>query len=225
MSSIGNHKQYIATQGPLPDTFNHFWQLIWETKVEQIAMLTTETEKGRIKCHKYWPSETTKYNAISVTLLNESKIMNGLAIKRIFRLEFNESRLVEMIQFLDWPDHKSSNPKAVLELIDLIQQDRERLKSTAPLLVHCSAGVGRTGTFCTIESVLHHIRYVDPGVFVHGDKPYTEGLEDYESVLSLDLVALTINHFRKPREVSVQSASQVKLCYQAILVKLWEWQK
>ena len=62
-------------------------------------------------------------------------------------------------------------------------------------------------------------------MFVHGDKPYTEGLEDYESVLSLDLVALTINHFRKQRAVSVQSASQVELCYEAILIKLLEWQK
>ncbi|KAJ3321701.1 hypothetical protein HDV06_003994 [Boothiomyces sp. JEL0866] len=188
-----------------------------------IVMLTPEMEKDRIKCHKYWPAtldQSAEYSGeklINVTLKKEESLMKGETIHREFEVEFEgDKRKIEQIQFLGWPDHEGSDAHLVLELIDYANTLYAAATEKGPFTVHCSAGVGRSGTFCTIDSVL---------------KSYAGGIVDYsklkkpdwDKVSNCDIVALSVNHLRHQRISMVQSLSQFKLCYEAILLRLNEW--
>jgi len=80
--------QYIAAQGPLPETSHDFWQMVWEQRSSLVVMLTTNVERGRVKCHKYWPDvdETSQYEHLSLTCLSETPSDNGSYILRSFIL-------------------------------------------------------------------------------------------------------------------------------------------
>ncbi|KAJ3273830.1 hypothetical protein HDV01_003808 [Terramyces sp. JEL0728] len=223
LKDMFDNASYIATQGPIPTTFYAFWQMVWEQNSPIIVMLTKETEKDRIKCHRYWPSaldQPTEYTAekvINVTLKKEGCIMNGQTIQREFEIEFNgNKRRVEHIQFLGWPDHEGSDADSVLEVIDYTNAQYAKAAEKGPMIVHCSAGVGRSGTFCTIDSVLK--------AFKKGITDFSKLKQpDWDRVSSNDVVALSVNHFRHQRISMVQSLSQFKLCYEAILLRLNDW--
>lgn len=150
---------YIAAQGPLPDTSHDFWQMIWEQNISVIAMLTLDVENGKVKCHQYWPDSVE-------TPLSVCDGLYKLSLLRVQSLEHFEireimienrpmgtGRLVYHFMFTNWPDQTAPNTRPLLQFLQLIHAHH----TTGPILVHCSAGIGRTGALITIDLALAQI--------------------------------------------------------------------
>ncbi|KRT83005.1 hypothetical protein AMK59_4108, partial [Oryctes borbonicus] len=149
---------YIATQGPLQNTTEDFWQMVLEQESNLIVMLTTLMERGRPKCHKYWPSvdETLTFTNFSVKCVKEDEEdETGSFVFRSFILTDNENveREIKHMQYIAWPDHDV--PDSPTQFLDFTNNVREaRGSNTAPVIVHCSAGIGRTGVLVLMETAL-----------------------------------------------------------------------
>uniref|UniRef100_A0A8C9X1P6 protein-tyrosine-phosphatase n=1 Tax=Sander lucioperca TaxID=283035 RepID=A0A8C9X1P6_SANLU len=147
--------RYVAGQGPLPQTCTHFWQTVWEQQIHTIIMLTTLTERGRTKCHQYWPHppEVKDYGHMRVKCHSEE--CNLAYVTRQFTLKHTqrgEERAVTHLQYVAWPDH--GVPDDPSDFLLFISSVRERRRGEEPLMVHCSAGIGRTGVLITMETAL-----------------------------------------------------------------------
>ncbi|KAG8010076.1 Tyrosine-protein phosphatase non-receptor type 3 [Nibea albiflora] len=147
--------RYVAAQGPLPQTCTHFWQTVWEQQIHTIIMLTTLTERGRTKCHQYWPHppEVKDYGHMRVKCHSEE--CNLAYVTRQFTLthtQRGEERAVTHLQYVAWPDH--GVPDDPSDFLLFISSVRERRRGDEPLMVHCSAGIGRTGVLITMETAL-----------------------------------------------------------------------
>ncbi|KFQ83372.1 Receptor-type tyrosine-protein phosphatase kappa, partial [Phoenicopterus ruber ruber] len=146
---------FIAAQGPLPGTVVDFWQMIWQEKVSVIVMLTGLVEQNKIKCEQYWPEQEQVYGDFTVTL-NNIRTTTGL-VTRIFCLQKAGCalpRAVEQFHYLLWPDHGvPRNPAQLLCLVEVVNK-RSLEAPAGPVLVHCSAGIGRTGTFIALDFLL-----------------------------------------------------------------------
>ncbi|XP_052809518.1 receptor-type tyrosine-protein phosphatase eta-like [Mya arenaria] len=159
-------REYIATQGPIQATFDDFWRMVWEQNVDMIVMLTKLVENGRIKCDKYWPdvNKPKYYGDLLVSVASESKLSDY--ILRIFEIKLNgERRSVRQFAYFKWPDMGCPEfPEMLLELLEAVKVHHKRQHDTrdkGPMAVHCSAGVGRTGTFIAVDHLLQHIRHHD----------------------------------------------------------------
>ncbi|XP_016521996.1 receptor-type tyrosine-protein phosphatase F-like isoform X3 [Poecilia formosa] len=166
----GYRKQnaYIATQGPLPETICDFWRMVWEQRSCTIVMMTRLEEKSRVKCDQYWPSRGTEtYGTIQVTILETLEL--ATYVTRIFSLYKNESsekREVQQLQFLAWPDH--GVPEQPTTAMAFLHRARAYNSPDAgPMVVHCSAGVGRTGCFIAIDAMLERMKY-EKSVDIYG---------------------------------------------------------
>ncbi|KAF7669710.1 hypothetical protein LDENG_00147190 [Lucifuga dentata] len=147
--------RYVAAQGPLPQTCTHFWQSVWEQQTHTIIMLTTLTERGRTKCHQYWPHppEVKNYGHLQVKCHSEE--CNVAYVTRHFTVthtKLGEERVVTHLQYVAWPDH--GVPDDPSDFLLFISSVRERRRGEEPLMVHCSAGIGRTGVLITMETAL-----------------------------------------------------------------------
>ncbi|MFT7800375.1 tyrosine-protein phosphatase non-receptor type 3 isoform X1 [Arapaima gigas] len=190
---VVNH--YLASQGPLSHTCSHFWKAIWEQQAHVIIMLTTLTERGRPKCHQYWPDppELHKYGTLQVCCHSEecnlAYVIRELALTNT---ETGEERAVTHLQYVAWPDHGvPDDPSDFLDFVKCVQQKKG---DTKPLMVHCSAGIGRTGVFITMETAMKLIEKGRP-------------------VYPLDLV----RRLRDQRAMMVQTSSQYRFVCEAIL--------
>ncbi|KAG0045833.1 hypothetical protein BGZ83_008937 [Gryganskiella cystojenkinii] len=158
-------KSYIATQGPVPLTFQDFWKMAWEQRSRVVVMLTREKEMGRIKCHQYWPSAAEpvmEVGSMRVTFVTEflpdkdigTILVRQLKIQHRFKPE-QEERSITQIQYTGWPDFGvPETPLEVLRVIQLANEYNNTVEAAGPMVVHCSAGCGRTGAFCVIDSIL-----------------------------------------------------------------------
>ncbi|XP_029453227.1 receptor-type tyrosine-protein phosphatase O isoform X2 [Rhinatrema bivittatum] len=153
-------QEYIATQGPLPDTRADFWKMIFQQRSQIIVMLTQCNEKRRVKCDHYWPftAEPTPYGDITVEMISESEQTHWGY--RTFRISYADEVLDVMhFNFTSWPDHGVPTTNAAESILQFVQMIRQQAaKSHGPLTVHCSAGVGRTGTFIALDRLMQHIR-------------------------------------------------------------------
>ncbi|KAL0964895.1 hypothetical protein UPYG_G00274040 [Umbra pygmaea] len=153
-------KEYIATQGPLPETRNDFWNMVLQQRSHIVVMLTQCNERRRVKCDHYWPftDEPVAYGEISVEMLSESESPEWTI--RNFRLGYaDESHDVLHLNYTSWPDHGVPTVNAIesiLQFVHIVRQQANRSKE--PIVVHCSAGVGRTGTFIALDRLMQHIR-------------------------------------------------------------------
>lgn len=189
--------RYIATQGPLSGTCEDFWQMIWEQNCSLIVMVTPLIERGRTKCSKYWPDidYTENYgDKLSVTCVEEKGISpmieRTLCLSHISR---DESRNIIHIQYLAWPDH--GVPEDATEFLDLIDKVRKhRPTNDTPIIVHCSAGIGRTGVLMLMETMMCLI-------------------EANEPVYPLEILKL----MRDQRAMLIQTSNQFKFALEAIL--------
>ncbi|KAF4095333.1 hypothetical protein G5714_024411 [Onychostoma macrolepis] len=154
-----SRKEFIAAQGPLPVTVNEFWRMIWEKNIYTIVMLTKCNEMGRVKCEKYWPSGTNHYQNNSVTTTSEIELESWtIRDFRIKNVKTAETRYVRQFHFTAWPDH--GVPQTTEVLIDfrhLVREHMDQYSRHSPTVVHCSAGVGRTGTFIAIDHLIFQI--------------------------------------------------------------------
>ncbi|GAA5800200.1 hypothetical protein HPULCUR_005625 [Helicostylum pulchrum] len=217
-----HYRRYISTQGPLPTTFNDFWQVVWEQNSRVIVMLTKEEEMNRIKCHRYWPSEIDKvetFGLIQIKLLSQDEFVSksngdvadleeGFVVRR-FQLQQNDKvRTVHHFQYKGWQDFGVPNdPLGVLGLVSLVDREQrayESAEAVGPMIVHCSAGCGRTGAFCTIDTLISRLK----------DKNY---LTPEEQMGELDLLFQTVAKFREQRVSMVQTLRQYVFCYEAVL--------
>ncbi|KAG0250486.1 hypothetical protein DFQ27_009384 [Actinomortierella ambigua] len=175
-------KSYIATQGPLPQTFLDFWKVAWEQDARVIVMLTRELEMGRLKCHQYWPTKEAPLmdldGMIQLRFVSESiadpsspsVLVRHMVLRHCGR---NDERTIAQIQYSGWPDFGvPQTPIDVLRVVDLANRFNEE-KPTRPMIVHCSAGCGRTGAFCAIDSVLNEYQHNPEGLqrFANGPAP------------------------------------------------------
>uniref|UniRef100_A0A8C3KNU2 Tyrosine-protein phosphatase non-receptor type 20 n=1 Tax=Calidris pygmaea TaxID=425635 RepID=A0A8C3KNU2_9CHAR len=140
---------YIITQGPLPSTTADFWQMVWESESDVIAMMTKEVELGQVKCHRYWPEPPCD----SLDLANFHLRLDNYQI-----LEHFIVRTIEIInnhlQFTSWPDHDT--PTLAEQLLKFIHYMR-KAHSTGPVVAHCSAGTGRSGVLLYVDVLLSYI--------------------------------------------------------------------
>ncbi|XP_044179417.1 receptor-type tyrosine-protein phosphatase S-like isoform X10 [Acropora millepora] len=185
-------RAYIATQAPIPDTFEDFWRLIWEQESATVVMLTREEEAGKIKCHHYWPTEGSRlYGVILVELIEETSF--GDYFSRKFKLthtEEKDSHTVCQFHYTDWPD--IGVPDSGVGIVDLIGQVQkwQQHSGNTSIVIHCSGGVGRTGVFCGISMMIERLK--------------SEGVVD---------VFQTVQAMRLQRPAMVQTAEQYDFCY------------
>uniref|UniRef100_A0A8C9ZEK3 protein-tyrosine-phosphatase n=1 Tax=Sander lucioperca TaxID=283035 RepID=A0A8C9ZEK3_SANLU len=155
-------REYIATQGPLPGTKDDFWRMVWEHGVYNVVMVTQCVEKGRVKCDQYWPPdrEPLYYGDLVIQMLSESVLPEWTI--REFKITSESSssypRVLRHFHYTVWPDH--GVPESTQSLIQFVRTVRDyvdRSPSTGATVVHCSAGVGRTGTFIALDRVLQQM--------------------------------------------------------------------
>ncbi|XP_035218180.1 receptor-type tyrosine-protein phosphatase delta-like [Stegodyphus dumicola] len=152
--------EYIASQGPLPNTLDDFWTMVWQQSVSVIVMLTQCVERAKRTCEKYWPSsgENGRYGYIQVHTLSES-ILDSYVI-RIFQIQNNShSRHIVQMHFVNWP--VSGCPRSPDDFLNFVRAIRDRVPTSkpGPILVHCSAGVGRTGTYIAVDRIAQHLQH------------------------------------------------------------------
>jgi protein tyrosine phosphatase len=151
-------RQFIATQGPMQSTEDDFWRMVWEYNCRGIVMVTSLIEKGRDKCHHYWPrdKEPVSYGDIEVTITKENKTDKWDI--REFQVSLGQhKRFLTHCHYTIWPDMEV--PDEFDSLVEFIYLAREEVsfRGAGPVIVHCSAGVGRTGTFIAIDTLLHQL--------------------------------------------------------------------
>ncbi|KAL0102510.1 hypothetical protein PUN28_018060 [Cardiocondyla obscurior] len=188
---------YIATQGPLCDTTDDFWRMLWEHNSTIVVMLTKLKEMGREKCHQYWPSDRSiRYQCFVVDPIAEYNMPQYILREfKVTDARDGASRTVRQFQFIDWPEQ--GVPKSGDGFIDFIGQvhkTKEQFGQDGPITVHCSAGVGRTGVFITLSIVLERMQY--------------EGVVD---------IFQTVRILRTQRPAMVQTEDQYQFCYRASL--------
>jgi len=154
-------REFIVTQGPLHSTRDDFWRMVWESNSRAIVMLTRCVEKGREKCDHYWPYDMQPqcYGEIQVLVLNQSQFPDWTVSEfKVMRGE--SSRVVRHFHFTTWPDFGVPEPSQVL--VRFVRAFRERVPyDQKPIITHCSAGVGRSGTFIALDRAIQHIRKYD----------------------------------------------------------------
>ncbi|XP_059707503.1 FERM and PDZ domain-containing protein 2-like isoform X1 [Haemorhous mexicanus] len=149
---------YIITQGPLPSTMADFWQMVWESESDVIAMMTKEVELGQVKCHQYWPE--SPYNSKDLAnfylRLHNYQTLEYFIIRKIeiINKQTEEKRIISHLQFTTWPDHNTS--KLAEQLVKFIGYMRKAHR-TGPIIAHCSTGIGRSGVLLCVEILLSHI--------------------------------------------------------------------
>ncbi|KAM9854760.1 phosphatidylinositol phosphatase PTPRQ [Aulostomus maculatus] len=150
--------EFIATQGPLPGTVADFWRMIWETGTRTIAMLTQCYEKGRIRCHKYWPEDNKPMSVFSDILISKvsEEILPDWTVRTLKVEKHGHYILVRHFNYTSWPEH--GVPESCSTLIKFVKAVRAHRHDNATIAVHCSAGVGRTGVFIALDHLIQHVR-------------------------------------------------------------------
>ncbi|VDI79190.1 receptor-type tyrosine-protein phosphatase delta [Mytilus galloprovincialis] len=153
---------YVATQGPLAETAEDFWRMLWEHNSTIIVMLTKLREMGREKCHQYWPSErSARYQYFVVDPMAEYDMPSYMLREfKVTDARDGQSRTIRQFQFTDWPEQGvPKSGEGFIDFIGQVHKTKEQFGQEGPICVHCSAGVGRTGVFITLSIVLERMRY------------------------------------------------------------------
>ncbi|XP_071529617.1 tyrosine-protein phosphatase non-receptor type 2-like isoform X2 [Panulirus ornatus] len=203
------NRSYILTQGPLPHTTPHFWLMIWQQKVKGIIMLNKIIEKNQIKCHQYWPlgecdggEDTMVFSTvgIKVDLLKFRRHSHyNYSTLRLIEISSGESRLILHFHYTTWPDFGvPQSPEAFYKFLTVVRASGVLEPDVGPSVVHCSAGIGRSGTFCLVDTIL---MMLSKGLCGSGQGKVVEVLLD----------------MRRQRMGLIQTHDQLRFSYQAIV--------
>uniref|UniRef100_A0A673GB06 Receptor-type tyrosine-protein phosphatase alpha n=1 Tax=Sinocyclocheilus rhinocerous TaxID=307959 RepID=A0A673GB06_9TELE len=197
-SFIDGYRQkdsYMACQGPLQHTIEDFWRMIWEWRSCSIVMLTELEERGQEKCAPYWPSDGVMVcGDMSIELKREEE-SESYTVRDLLvtNNRENKSRAVRQFHFHGWPEVGiPSDGKGMINIIAAVQKQQQQ-SGNHPITVHCSAGAGRTGTFCALSTVLERVK--------------AEGILD---------VFQTVKSLRLQRPHMVQTLEQYEFCYKVV---------
>ncbi|XP_069585819.1 receptor-type tyrosine-protein phosphatase N2 [Ranitomeya imitator] len=187
---------YIASQGPLPSTVADFWQMVWENGCVVIVMLTSLAENGVKQCYHYWPDEGSNlYHIYEVNLVSEHIWCEDFLVRSFYlkNLQTNETRTVTQFNFLNWNDH--GVPTSTRSLLDFRRKVNKCYKGrSCPVIVHCSDGAGRSGTYILIDMVLNKM---------------AKGAKEID-------IAATLEHLRDQRPGMVQTKEQFEFALTAV---------
>jgi len=193
-------KRYIATQGCVGTTRGDLYHMIWQERTLLVVMTTKVMERGKTKCARYWPDldQTEEYGNYSVKNLSEETSKDyTLREFQVSKAGEEETRRIFHFHFLGWPDHGTpEDPGSVLNFLHDVNIKQESLEGAGPIVVHCSAGIGRTGTFIVIDMIIDQIQ--------------TLGLD-----CEID-IQRTIQMVRSQRSGMVQTEAQYKFVYLAV---------
>uniref|UniRef100_A0A8C0X6X4 Receptor-type tyrosine-protein phosphatase H n=1 Tax=Castor canadensis TaxID=51338 RepID=A0A8C0X6X4_CASCN len=161
MPGLQSNKEFIAAQGPLPQTVGDFWHLVWEQQSHTLIMLTNCMESGRVKCEHYWPldAQPCTYGHLQVTLVGEEVTENWTVRNlQLLHMEKQKSLAVRQFHYLAWPDHGvPHSPDPLLAFWKTLRLWLDQNTGGGPPIVHCSAGVGRTGTLIALDVLLRQL--------------------------------------------------------------------
>ncbi|KAM9851868.1 tyrosine-protein phosphatase non-receptor type 6 isoform 2-T3 [Aulostomus maculatus] len=157
-----DQKVYIATQGCLATTVNDFWQMVWQENTRVIVMTTREVEKGRNKCVPYWPElQIPKEMGPYVVTLESEREATDYKVRKLEVAHVNKpkhSRAIWHYQYMSWPDHGvPQEPGGILSFLTQVNSKQAEYPGAGPMIIHCSAGIGRTGTIMLIDMILQTI--------------------------------------------------------------------
>ncbi|XP_022178040.1 tyrosine-protein phosphatase non-receptor type 9 isoform X2 [Myzus persicae] len=211
---VDGYKQknaFISTQGPLPHTCADFWRMVWEQQVLVIVMTTKVFECGKIKCEQYWPPDETSddqtYQNFKVSTTSLSQFDNYAVTRlELTNTNTNEVRQVSHFRFNSWPDF--GVPHSAVAMLDFLGKVRKCQSSMLqdlgdkwaghqrgpPIIVHCSAGIGRTGTFCTLDVCINRL----------------------EETSTVDIKG-AVEKIRSQRAYSIQTPEQYVFCHLALI--------
>lgn len=197
-------RAYISTQGPIQHTFMDFWRMMWQTGSRVIVMVTLNIESGILKCDKYWPTADKPNMEVGVYKIDyiTSEIFEDFVLThlKLTNTRSEVSRDIKHLQFISWPDFGTpQTASALLKFRDCVlkkQLDAIELAGSnyPPIVVHCSAGVGRSGTFITVDICIQKLE--------------TTGLIDVRNV---------VEKLRQQRYLSVQTKDQYIFCHKSVL--------
>ncbi|GCB62587.1 hypothetical protein scyTo_0004274 [Scyliorhinus torazame] len=197
-SYIDGYRQkdyFVATQGPLPHTVEDFWRMVWDCKSHTIVMLTELREREQEKCSQYWPTEgSATFGSYTIEMKNDH-ISDAFSVRdlTITNTTESKSRIVRQFHFHGWPEIGIPvEGKGMIDLIAAVQRQQQQ-SGNHPIIVHCSAGAGRTGTFIALSNILERVK--------------AEGLLD---------VFQTVKSLRMQRPHMVQTLEQYDFCYQVV---------
>ncbi|VDN57014.1 unnamed protein product [Dracunculus medinensis] len=169
---------YIATEGPMPNTINDFWAMIWQEKSIAIVMMTKLEEQTsndgqpKSKCEKYWPEEKHRYGAITVEVENVD-IDCGIIVHELLITRGDEEHRLRHYWFTEWNDHRlpigqiSKILKLILDLHSYRAECRKKFTPLGPITVHCSAGIGRTCTFIAMLLGIEQLNTIQDGIDIY----------------------------------------------------------
>ncbi|KAK7485110.1 hypothetical protein BaRGS_00023650 [Batillaria attramentaria] len=192
-----SNKTYIAAQGPKTNSVGDFWRMVWQEKITHIVMLTNLKEAGKNKCVEYWPrkGKHCKYSSVDVTGLEvEQRADCVIRTFDVKRSGGGPSRHVTQYHYVTWPDHSVPTATALVDFWRTVTTSHRNQQSPSPLLVHCSAGVGRTGTFISLDIAI----------------------DVAQKQSEIDIFAI-VQRMREDRVNMVQTKSQYRFVHEAIL--------
>jgi len=198
---FAHKKEYIATQGCMQNTRGDFWQMVWQEETRVIVMTTKETERDKPKCVKYWPAlkETETFGPFTIKNISEEP-SHGYVLREFVVSKGHQGpeRKIYHFHFQAWPDHGvPKDPDCVLNFLEDVNSKQESLEpNPGAIVVHCSAGIGRTGTFIVIDMIIDQIK--------------RHGLD-----CEID-IQRTIQMVRSQRSGMVQTEAQYKFVYMAV---------
>lgn len=194
---------YLALQGPLPKTVDDFWRLIASHKCQIVIMVCKEVEMGKLKCKRYWPEskdEKLKFGGLDISLISENVLGEGFLMRTMKMKSGKEEMMVTQLQYTAWPDHDV--PKSAEPLIEM-NKTLSSLQGSKKqqVLVHCSAGCGRTGTICAVDYAWTLLK-----------------MQKTDNFSVFDIVA----NLRRQRMAMVQTKEQYALVYKAVVYLVQE---
>lgn len=187
---------YIATQGPLSHTISDFWQMVWENGCTVIVMMTALVEDGEKQCDRYWPDEgSSLYHIYEVNLVSEHIWCNDFLVRSFYlkNVQTQETRTLTQFHFLSWP--AQGIPTSTRPLLDFRRKVNKCYRGrSCPIIVHCSDGTGRTGTYILIDMVLNRM---------------AKGVKEID-------IAATLEHIRDQRPGMVRTKDQFEFALTAV---------